>query len=74
MLQKNPVKRHSASECLNHDWFKKDQQEIPIDMTSYFENLKKFEIKSKMQQAIYSFFIQHIIKQDEIEELIKTFK
>ena len=27
-----------------------------------------------MQSAIYQFFVQHIIKQDEHEELMRTFK
>ena len=75
MLEYNPKSRISALDSINHDWFRKvmgtQEGEINIDN---LKNLKAFNSKSKLQQAVYFFIVNNMATKEEKNSLIKTFK
>lgn len=74
MLTYNPKSRITIAEALSHEWFETtDLQEYDLNK-SVLLNLKNFNTKNKMQQAIYFFLVNHMSSKDEQKELIKTFK
>ena len=66
MLETDIKKRPSAKDCLMHEWFirKIEEKEVPISF-QVLENLKTFNYKSKMQEAIYKFFVNQIATKEE---------
>ena len=75
MLTLNPKKRPTMQEVLLHRWFKEalvrsDNLINPNAMS----NLANFNVKSKMQGAIYFFLVNNMVSKEERNELIKTFK
>lgn len=66
MLEVDIKKRFNAKECLAHDWFKmkiaKRESQINSDV---IKNLKKFNYKNKLQEAVYKYFVNHITTKEE---------
>lgn len=75
MMCKDVDKRLAAAEAINDDWFRKvmGSQENEISHKN-LTNLKNFNSKSKLQQAIYYFIVNNMATKEEKNELIKTFK
>jgi calcium-dependent protein kinase len=75
LLAYNVKYRITAEEALNDDWF---QQIHPMEdamlNSNVIGNLKRFSIRSKIQEAIYYFIVNTLTSQDEKNELIKIFK
>ncbi len=75
LLTLNPQKRISAETALEHPWFSKAYQRkesvLNLDMIN---NLKKFNTKCRMQEAVYYFIINNLASTEEKAELIKVFK
>lgn len=66
MLNVNFEARPSARECLQHAWFSAKIEEIPHEINhQIIENLKTFNYKSKLQEAIYKFFVNQIATKEE---------
>jgi len=66
MLEYDFKKRPSAKECLNHEWFSSKIEEVPIEISNQvIESLKTFNYKSKLQEAIYKFFVNQITTKEE---------
>jgi calcium-dependent protein kinase len=66
MLEVDINKRISAKECLAHNWFsmKIEKRESQIN-TDIIQNLKKFNYKNKLQEAVYKYFVNHITTKEE---------
>jgi calcium-dependent protein kinase len=75
MMCKDVDKRVSAQEAINDDWFRKvmGSQENEVSFKN-LANLKNFNSKSKLQQAVYYFIVNNMATKEEKNELIKTFK
>ena len=77
MLEYNPDKRLSAKQAILDPWFqnalKKDRDSIVIS-SSALANLKKLNYKSKLQQIIYYFIVNHMTTKEEKNDLMKIFK
>lgn len=77
MLEYNPSKRLSAKQVLSDPWFemvlKKDKEALVIS-SSALQNLKKLQYKSKLQQIIYYFIVNHMTTREEKNDLMKIFK
>ena len=77
MLEYTPEKRISAKQALADVWFtialKKDKDSIVIS-SSALQNLKKLQYKSKLQQIIYYFIVNHMTTKEEKNDLMKIFK
>ena len=66
MLNVDFEKRPSAKECLSHEWFNSSIKDTPREIsTGIIENLKTFNYKSKLQEAIYKFFVNQIATKEE---------
>jgi calcium-dependent protein kinase len=75
LLNVNLKHRISAEVALKDSWFKKAHtQEDAVLNSEILNNLKKFNVKSKMQEAVYFFIIQNLTGKDEKQELITIFK
>lgn len=75
MLEFQPKQRITALEAVNDDWFKKivGQQDVEIS-SNVLENLRSFNCKSKLQQAVYYFIVNNMATKEEKNDLMKTFK
>jgi len=77
MLEYTPEKRLSAKQALSDVWFsialKKDRDSVVIS-SSALQNLKKLQYKSKLQQIIYYFIVNHMTTKEEKNDLMKIFK
>ncbi len=75
LLQPDPKKRYSAEEALNDDWIKSykslEVQETDFDTIVY--NLENFNMKNKLQEAIYFFYLNIYFDRAEQNKLIKSF-
>ena len=76
MLIYDPDERISASEALEHEWFKMFENEEleSISLKSAFVGLKKFKAKQKMQQAVLGYLVTHLSTKEDLEEFDKVFK
>ncbi len=77
LLEINPKKRLSAKEALEHEFFNEISSnrlnEYNLDF-SVLQNLKKYKIKQKFQQAVISYLAYNFARKDEIIHLRKMFK
>jgi calcium-dependent protein kinase len=74
MLNVDFEKRPSAKQCLEHEWFQTKLKEKPTTISpNIIENLKTFNYKSKLQEAIYKFFVNQIATKEE-KKVIGNFK
>jgi calcium-dependent protein kinase len=79
LLELNPKKRISASEALNHPWFKKfnikkkfvEVNEDILKMTLI--NLKNYDPEFKLQQAVLAYLVHNFPKLHQIQEIFKIF-
>ena len=77
MIEKNPSKRISALDALQHSWFKKNKEKTKNNKflaKSVLNNMKKFKKNKKFEKAMISFIINQLILKDEKNELERQFK
>lgn len=75
MLQFNSVNRINAERALQHKFF--DSLDRSVDNTTIsgvLNNLEHLIFKSKLQEAVYMYFLNSIVTQSEQYEIIRTFK
>lgn len=66
MLEVDFDKRPTAKQCLEHEWFSAKIEDIPREISNeIIENLKSFNYKSKLQEAVYKFFVNQIATKEE---------
>ena len=66
MLTVDFEKRPTARDCLGHEWFSTKITDTPREISQgIIENLKSFNYKSKLQEAIYKFFVNQIATKEE---------
>ena len=76
LLIKNPEKRLSASEALEHIWIKKYAPHTKVSRVfsrKIYNNLKKFEEKSQFSTAVVTFITNYMMSDDELKSLKKLF-
>jgi calcium-dependent protein kinase len=77
MLEYAPEKRVSAKQALADIWFqnslKKDKEAVALSTTA-LQNLKKLTYKSKLQQIVYYFIVNHMTTKEERNDLMRVFK
>jgi len=75
LLTYNAKNRISADEALNDEWFRQIHPlENAMLNSNILSNLKRFSLRSKIQEAVYYFIVHTLTSQDEKNELIKIFK
>lgn len=73
----NPDLRISAEEALKHPWFTRVQEkkdEEVGNLTQALDNLKDFNVGSKLKQAVHAFLTKFLLTQKEKDELTEQFK
>ena len=75
MLTYNPKKRPSMQEVLAHPWLNGTlaHTEHHVSPSALF-NLSTFNIRNKMQGAIYFFLVNNMVSREEQRELLETFR
>jgi calcium-dependent protein kinase len=79
LLEKNPKKRFSAEQALNHDWFrlhdiKTNMIELDVEkIKKSFENIKKYNPTLKLQQVVIAFLVHNIPQLNTIKDAYKIF-
>lgn len=77
MLLKDPEKRPSCEEVLNHSWFRNrdSDNEIPkLTTKSYLESMRKFDASSKLSQAIMTFIVSNMTFKEASKEILLVFR
>ena len=76
MLVLDVEDRISASEALDHEWFKKFKEGAITNkkLKGAFSGLKKFKASQKMQQAALGYIVTHMATKDDTKELDEAFK
>lgn len=74
MLTYNHKNRISIAEALEHDWIKTTASTKEELDNGLMNNIKTFNVKNKMQQAIYFFLVKNIASKEEKASLLSTFK
>ena len=75
-LIKNPKKRYSAKDALNHPWIKNDKNKINLDQNKLKEivdNLRKYSAKLKLQQATMAYIVHNLVNKKDYEYLRQIF-
>ena len=76
ILVKNPEKRLSASEALEHIWIKKYAPHTKVSRVfsrKIYNNLKNFREKSQFSTAVVTFITNYMMNDDELKSLKKLF-
>jgi len=77
MLRKDPKKRITVSNVLNHPWIasnaSEEAPEKPI-VTQSLNNLSKFRAQSKLEKSILTFISSQVVSNEEKEHLSRIFK
>ena len=76
LLIKDPDKRLSASEALEHVWIKKYAPHTKVNRVfsrKIYNNLKNFEEKSQFSAAVVTFITNYMMNDDELKLLKKLF-
>ena len=76
ILVKNPDKRLSASEALEHIWIKKYAPHTKVSRVfsrKIYNNLKNFREKSQLSTAVVTFITNYMMNDDELKSLKKLF-
>ena len=76
ILVKNPDKRLSASEALEHIWIKKYAPHTKVSRVfsrKIYNNLKNFREKSQFSTAVVTFITNYMMNDDELKSLKKLF-
>jgi calcium-dependent protein kinase len=76
MLEFDPSKRFSASDCLNHTWLTEHTKKNLDNKFSIkcLNNMKKFHAERKLQQAALTFIVNHLMSKEEKNELLELFQ
>lgn len=79
LLAFNPEDRIKASAALNHEWFakmigKKVCKKDSVSLNKTLKDLCNFRIEQKMQQAALTYMANHLVGEEELKQLNKTFK
>ncbi|KAL4441167.1 hypothetical protein ABPG74_002117 [Tetrahymena malaccensis] len=79
MLEKNPDKRPSAQELLNHVWFKINKTNKTViqdtqQLKNNLRNLKQFKCQNEFQKAILTFISVNLVSSKDKIELENLFK
>lgn len=72
MLTKNPDLRPSASETLNHAWFKSNEMITPfktLTTKNYLESLAKYNASCKLSQAIMTYIVSNASYKEVTEDI-----
>ena len=71
MLELNPLKRISASECLKSPFFEilDTNDNIPDILPSVITNIYKLNAREKIQQATIGFIVHNIQQTEQVEKL-----
>ena len=76
LLIKNPDKRLSASEALEHNWIKKYAPHTKVNRAfsrKIYNNLKNFKEKSQFSSAVVTFITNYMMNDEELKSLKKLF-
>ena len=76
LLVKNPDKRLSAAEALEHVWITKYAPHTKVNRVfsrKIYNNLKNFEEKSQFSAAVVTFITNYMMNDDELKLLKKLF-
>lgn len=80
LLELNPKKRITASDALNHEFFKVYKIKEMFNNISdekiikALNNLKKFEYEGKIQEAAFAFLVHNSLHLEEVKDIYKVFK
>ena len=76
MLELNPLKRISASECLKSPFFEilDTNDNIPDILPSVITNIYKLNAREKIQQATIGFIVHNIQQTEQVEKLKNIFE
>ena len=70
-------KRYNADSLLNHTWFdrvKKNKKKDLYHFSIVFRNMMNFQLKSKLQKAIYLYYVNFFDIKDEHKRLLHLFR
>ena len=74
MMEPDYKKRASASQIMKHKWLRK--QKKSIKQRSYrevLERIENYQYQSKLQEALYLYFVNTLVDKKEAEDLIQLF-
>lgn len=75
MLLYDQTQRISIKDALNSKWFTKVMETANgVLDPNVMSNLKSFNLKNKMQQAVYMFLVNHLATKEEHKMLFDTFQ
>lgn len=75
MMEKDPARRFSAQQCLEHPWFDKMLQELHLEKNidaEIMETLASFRGMSLLKNAFWAFLISYFSTYEEKYKIIKT--
>ena len=79
LLMKDPIKRPSAKEALNHEWFKKFNGRRLFynfkkeEMSPFMDNLCNFSF-SKIHQLVIAFLVHNLPETESSQKILKLFR
>ena len=74
MLNKDPVKRISAIEALNHKWFEISHDEHATLDKKIFARLKEFRAPQRLQIEALTFLVNNLNKDIDFKTLREAFR
>ena len=77
LLEKDPEKRLSAIDSLNHPWFKQFKLDSTISqkrLSLFINNLKSYKTDYKLQQAAIAVIVHNMPSNHEIKEIERAFR
>jgi len=75
MLEFDPKKRYSASQCLSHSWLTENNKKILDNSLTKraLTNMKKFHAERKLQQASLTYIVNHLMSKEDKNEMMEIF-
>ena len=76
LLEKNPDKRISSAQALEHEWLKKYAPHTKVNKAfskKIYKNLSNFREQSQLSTAVTTFITNYLMKDDELKLLKKLF-
>jgi calcium-dependent protein kinase len=76
MLEFDPKKRFSASQCLNTTWLTENNKKTVDTALSKraLGNMKKFHAERKLQQAALTYIVNHLMSKEDKNEMLELFQ
>lgn len=74
MLQKDPLKRTTANDCLNHRWFEISHTDKPFVDRKIFQRLKEFRAPQRLQFEALTFLVNNNRKEIDFKILRDAFR